>query len=357
MIQHSEWIFGPFMLALVALVTWAFWMLPQWTRPGIYFGVTVAPDFRKTPEAQRLLRRYRLEAMIHVAIAFAMILASALPRYQFFFIVGAIWLAVGPLTAFVEAHKRVQRHAVQAVTVREAVLEPRSTRPPGGWIVQVGPFAILLATGIFLHFHWDEIPARFPVHWGIDGQPNGWSNRTPMGVYGPLLLGVLISACMWLTANTLLRSARIVDRARPVLVLHDFAYRVGLFLLIIELFLAVVFSCVGLLPLAGVMPVMIVTILMLPAIFFLIVWLNKGRAHHIERSGEATPEAAAGDGTPDECWKFGMLYFNPDDAALWVEKRAGIGYTMNFAHVSAWIIMALILMVPILGLLAALHNR
>ena len=356
MIQHSEWIFGPFMLALVALVTWAFWMLPQWTRPGIYFGVTVAPDFRKSPEAQRLLRRYRLEAMIHVAIAFAMILASGLPTFQFFAIIGGIWLAVGPLTAFVEAHKRVQRHAVQAVTVREAVLEPRSTRPPGGWIVQVGPFAILLATGIFLHFRWDAIPARFPVHWGVDGQPNGWSSRTPMGVYGPLLLGALISACMWLTANTLLRSARITDRARPVLVLHDFAHRVGLFLLVIELFLAVVFSCVGLLPLAGAMPVMIVTFLMLPAIFFLIVWLNKGRAHHIERSGEANPEAA-GDGTPDACWKFGMLYFNPDDAALWVEKRAGIGYTMNFAHVSAWIIMALLLLVPLtLGLLAVHHR-
>jgi uncharacterized membrane protein len=176
-----------------------------------------------------------------------------------------------------------------------------------------------------------------------------------MGVYGPLILGALISACMWLTANTLLRSARIIDRARPVLVLHDFAHRVGLFLLFIEFFLAVVFSCVGLMPLTGAMPVMIVTILMLPAVFFLIVWLNKGRAH-IERSNETSLEAA-GDATPDECWKFGMLYFNPDDAALWVEKRAGIGYTMNFAHISAWAIMGLILLVPILGLLAALHNR
>ncbi len=355
MIQQSEWVFGPFMLALVALVTWAFWMLPQWTRPGIYFGVTVQPDFRKTPEAQRLLLRYRLEAMIHVAISFAMILASALPRYSFFSIIGAIWLAVGPLTAFVEAHKRVQRHAVQAVTVREAVLEPRSTGTPGGWIVQVGPFAILFATGVFLHFHWDEIPARFPVHWGIDGRPNGWSSRTPMGVYGPLLLGTVISAGMWLTANTLLRSARIVDRARPVLVLHDFAHRVGLFLLLIEFFLAVVFSCVGLLPLTGTMPVMIATILMLPAVFVLIVWLNKGRAH-IESSDETNPEAA-GDGTPDECWKFGALYFNPDDAALWVEKRVGIGYTMNFAHISAWIIMALTLLVPLTLGLMALRNR
>ena len=356
MIQHSEWIFGPFMLAVGALVAWAFWMLPQWTRPGIYFGVTVEPDFRKTPEAQRLLQRYRLEAMIHVAIAFVLILASALPQYSFFSIIGAIWLAVGPLTAFVEAHKRVQRHAVRAATVREAVLEPRGTRTSGGWIVQVGPFAILFATGVFLHFHWDEIPARVPVHWGIDGQPNGWSSRTPIGVYGPLLLGALISGCMWLSAHTLLRSARIVDRARPLLVLHDFAHRVGLFLLVIEFFLAVVFSSVGLLPFTGATAVVIVVILMLPAVFVLIVWLNKGRANPIETSGLTNAEAA-GDGTPDECWKFGMLYFNPDDAALWVEKRAGIGYTMNFAHVSAWVIMALILLVLILGLMTALHDR
>lgn len=355
MIQHSEWIFGPFVVALAALVTWAFWMLPQWTRPGIYFGVTVLPEFRKTPEAGRLLRRYRTEAMIHGALAFAMILASALPRYSFFSVIGGLWLAVGPLTAFVEAHKRVQRHAVQAATVREAMLEPRSTRPPGGWIVQVGPFAILLAVGVFLHFHWDEIPARFPVHWGVDGQPNGWSSRTPMGVYGPLLFGALISACMWLTANTLLRSARIIDRARPVLVLHDFAHRVGLFLLLVEFFLAVVFSCVGLLPLTGTMPLVIATILMLPAVFILIVWLNKGRMH-ANWTGE-TNSVAIGDGTPDKCWKYGVFYFNPDDAALWVEKRVGVGYTMNFAHVSAWIIMALILLIPLTLGLMTLHPR
>jgi uncharacterized membrane protein len=160
---------------------------------------------------------------------------------------------------------------------------------------------------------------------------------------------------MWLTATTLLRSARIIDPAKPILVLHDFAHRVGLFLLLVDVFLAVVFSCVALLPLTGTVPLMIVTILMLPAVFVLIVWLNKGRTH-ADRAGQ-TNSTAVGDGAPDECWKFGMFYFNADDAALWVEKRAGIGYTMNFAHVSAWIIMALILLVPLtLGLVAA-HNQ
>ncbi len=355
MIDHPEYFFAVLLTGLAALLTWTFWMLPQWTRPGIYFGVTVPLDFRKTPEAQGLLRRYRLEAMIHVTISLAMLLASALPKYRLFAVLGALWLAVGPLTAFVEAHKRVQRHAVPAVNVREAILEPRNTRPPGGWILQVGPFAILLAVGVYLHLHWDEIPARFAVHWGIDGRPNGWSVRTPAGVYMPLLVGAVIMACMWLTAITLFRSARVFHPAGPVLVLHDFAHRVGLFLLLLEFYLAVVFSCVGLLPLTGTVPLEIVTAVMLPAVFILIVWLNKGRAH-IQSTGE-TNAGTFGDGMPDECWKLGVLYFNPDDAALWVEKRVGIGYTMNFAHVSAWIIMALLLLVPLIGAVVAVRHR
>ena len=179
MIPHPQFFSGALMLAVGALVAWSFWMLPQWSRPGIYFAVTVSPEFRATPEAQRLLRTYRLWAMLHVAIAFALILAGALPGYWPLLVVGALWLAVGPLTAFIAAHKKVHPYAVVGTTVREAVLEHHDTRLPGGWIAQLGPFAILLAAAVYLYLHWDAIPARFPVHWGINGQPNGWSVRTP----------------------------------------------------------------------------------------------------------------------------------------------------------------------------------
>ena len=356
MIEHSQFYFGALMISLAALVAWAIWMLPQWSQPGICFGVTVNPDFRGTPEARRLLRSYRLKAMIHVAISFALILAGVLPKYWPLLIIGVIWLGVGPLATFVEAHQAVLPHAVAAVTVREAVLERRDTRLSGGWIVQLGPFAILLATGIYLNLHWGEIPERFPVHWGVNGQPNGWSTHTPMGVYFPLILGAVISAGISLMANALPRSTRLVRATGSGSIVQDFARRVGLFLLLVEYFLALVFSCVGLLPLTGAAPVSIVTILMLPSLVIFIIWLNKGRSY--TRSAGAMPTSVtAGDGTPDKYWKLGVIYFNPDDAALFVEKRAGIGYTMNFGRVSAWIIMALVLVLPLtLGLLALRHR-
>jgi uncharacterized membrane protein len=48
----------------------------------------------------------------------------------------------------------------------------------------------------------------------------------------------------------------------------------------------------------------------------------------------------------DEFWRWGIFYRNPDDSAIWVDKRTGIGWTLNFAHLESWIIIFMILAVP-----------
>lgn len=41
----------------------------------------------------------------------------------------------------------------------------------------------------------------------------------------------------------------------------------------------------------------------------------------------------------DDCWKFGLYYFNPRDAAWIVPARLGAGATLNFARPLAWILI------------------
>ena len=48
-------------------------------------------------------------------------------------------------------------------------------------------------------------------------------------------------------------------------------------------------------------------------------------------------------------WYAGVFYNNPDDPALFVPKRFGIGWTMNFAHPQAklvLIVLALLIVLP-----------
>jgi uncharacterized membrane protein len=216
----------------------------------------------------------------------------------------------------------------------------RSGQLPGGWILQLGPFGILLATAAYLRLHWGEIPDRFPVHWGIDGTPNGWSLRTPADVYGPLLFGAALAAFISLIAYGISHAARSVSRLAAKPAKRDHAHRIAALMVGVEFFVAAAFSFTGLLPFTGnpgAAPLVIVALAILVSALLVRGWL---------RRAPDSPDEAADDGTSDSCWKLGLFYFNPGDSALFVEKRIGIGYTLNFARPAAWILLAVTLIVP-----------
>lgn len=54
----------------------------------------------------------------------------------------------------------------------------------------------------------------------------------------------------------------------------------------------------------------------------------------------------------DRHWKLGIFYFNPDDTALFVEKRMGVGWTFNWGKPMAWIIIiALLLTIAVFSII------
>lgn len=49
----------------------------------------------------------------------------------------------------------------------------------------------------------------------------------------------------------------------------------------------------------------------------------------------------------DKFWKLGMFYYNKNDPTLFLEKRFGIGWTINFARPLAWIIIVSTILIAI----------
>jgi uncharacterized membrane protein len=69
---------------------------------------------------------------------------------------------------------------------------------------------------------------------------------------------------------------------------------------------------------------------------FRIMWLGQGGA----RLEMGSPDAPLTGGLADNAlWILGIWYINPDDPALLVESRFGIGYTMNLGNRMAWLIL------------------
>ncbi len=312
-------------------------LLPHLSARGYWFGITVPPGFRSSDAGRAALHRYHWSVSVSIGVvALAMLfLMGELPPLAVAF--APLLLFVAGMVAFLGERKRVRA----AVEVAPAA----TPTPPGGghrlppWLGwALPPFAFPLAAALYLQAHLDQIPERFPIHWGANGQPNGWANRTAGGVYGPLLFASGLMLLMLLLGLAMYYGSRHSPQMLAVLKI----------LIGVTYFLGLLFTGIGLMPVLSIPP-MIFAVAAPIFVIGLLVYSFKC----------ATNPAMPTEATPDECWTLGGIYCNPRDPALFVQKRIGFGYTFNFGHRVSWVIL-LGFLVGIGGLvvflMAALHS-
>jgi len=353
------------MVLMIGLLVTVSYVMPRLTRPDIYFAVTIAPDFRDSAEGRAILGRYRVEVLIYGIIAIAVALSPLwIPQLSSdtLIVVGLLLQPVGGFIAYYRARQRVRPHAVVPATVREAALTPHEVRLPGGWTVQIGPFALLAAVGVWLGLHWTEIPDRFPIHWGMNGQPDNWATRSLIGVFLPLLTGAFFCALLGFFAHAILRWSRVIRMGGAAGESeHYFRRTVVSILVAAEYFLALVFAWAGILDLSavrtgphGVVPILVLSLSFTVVVTLLMIRAGQGGSR-LAGAAAAGLVIPAGDRTADRFWKLGLFYSNGDDPALFVEKRFGIGYTINFGHPGAWLVIGTLVAVAIVLAASRLH--
>jgi uncharacterized membrane protein len=322
-----------YLLLPLAMALASLHALPFAPRPDRLFGAAVPREIRYGNEGRQALRRYELRLLPWTAAA--LFVSLWLPLSWAVLWAEAAFLIPLIAAGWIFSRRRTEiRHlALPAPSTREARLTDADDRLFRQGLLFAIPLAILTGTALYLHLHWDAIPARFPVHWGANGIPNGWSTRSLTGVYGPLLLGTLIVlfqlGILILSSWGSRRSAR--NPAVPMV------------LIVIASVIATAFSAAGLLPL-HIVAARTLVIFYIASFSFLAVMIWFSLRRHAESGAEA------GEITPEACWHGDQFYYNPHDPALFVEKRIGLGLTFNFGNRGSWIVLAVILLIPV-GLL------
>lgn len=307
-------------------------LVPVRIRRGIVFGVSVPVAFAAGMEGQRILRDYRTRGAIFLLVALTA--SEELLRLEHAAILGLVVAGqiVCNLTNWILAVRQTRRFAVQIPLVRTVSFDVYPVARLE-WLAGIALTLPLAFTATYLHFNWEKIPARFPIHWGLDGIANGWANRSIFGVYGAPLVGVCGVCLLLLVRWFLWRSPGSSSRRE--------LYR--WFLLMIAAGISITMTFVSLLPLRDAMAaremktalaVSTIVLIFIECIFiFLLIKMQ------VKQGSNGDPY----DGTPDKCWYGGAIYYNPQDQAVFVEKRFGIGYTLNFARPVSWVFMVVVL--------------
>jgi uncharacterized membrane protein len=342
-------------LGLLTIVTLmvgvTFHFVPRMRRRNLYFGVTVRPEFRDSEEGRAIASNFR--KLIWAGTVLALVAEWVAVDRQLVSLLGMapqlqVLVAVA---AWVLAWRRTRRHASAPSGVRSVSLLEKPVGIPGGPLAVILPFAGPVGAAAYLWSKYAELPARYPAHWNGAGQVNRWVEKSPASVFlGPLVgMGALLSLLMFVLAMAYgTRRGTSGERsgwAARFLRLNQWM------LISLMWLLSLTFSSASLAPLLppaehGWPMLLLVGMTLLTVAGFSVPLIRMS----MEPTGGS-------DATPDECWRGGAIYCNPADPALMVEKREGLGFTLNFGNRLAWVLLAMVLLLVLGPLLVALRLK
>ena len=243
--------------------------------------------------------------------------------------------------------KAIKREEGWRAETDEAVafigFEEAPAPPSLAWSVVYVPIVLItLALGLALY---PSTPDLVPTHIDFAGNVNQWTPKGPALIAFPLLVEVFMAACFIFSHWMTIRSKKDVDPARPAISAYAygaFARAECILLLVGGSVLTAVLGIVMILMMTEFLSMLVTMVLIIVAtlvfvgatIAFSVVYGQSGSrlVKRLEENGDIIADN-------DERWKAGIFYWNKDDASLFLPKRFGVGWTMNWARPAAWVIV------------------
>jgi uncharacterized membrane protein len=350
---------GPLAVSLV-LVALA-WLMPTLGRPTLQFGVRVPADHADDPvisTARGAYRRWIAVAGGAVEVAAAgVVIAFGSSFWATAVTVGTFGAVI---LVFATGYARA-RHRILAAKQGEgwyagrrqgiAVDTSLRTEPepvPWRWILPA--LLVLAGTLVVGIVRYPSMPAMLATHYRVGRAPDHLVAKSVGVAFTPVFIQIGVTALIVLLTLVVFRSKPDIDVAASAATARQhriFLTRMakGLFVLAasIDLSMAVVAWFIWTGDTTG-----FVGLVLAPALIgigtVLAVAIRTGQ------EGNRVPVTTHEDPAPplvqrddDALWRGGLVYVNPDDPALFIPKRFGVGWAVNFGNRLVWILVVAII--------------
>jgi Predicted membrane protein len=347
--------------ALIALVTLPLGaiitFIPYLTRRTESFGVSIEENYFNDPEISGMRRTYAsLTGAVSLLVIIASLIAAArLDEEQLGWLMPAavgVMLAVH-LALYLRFHFRMRalkkERGLMSAELQQTVVDTAFYQEkrayPMVWLIP--HLLVAAATAWICAANYDAFPEQLIMQYGLDGTPTRVVDKSWGNVLFPVWMQLLLIFIFAIVNYSISASKQQIDAANPRASLRRnliFRRKWSAFTLTMGFLLTVLFGAIPMQQLYG-FDIGILLALFLTFVAIILLWAVRlgfvtGQGGSRIRLPEDASAAAAGkvNRDDDKYWILGQFYYNPDDPALFLEKRFGIGWTMNFARPLAWII-------------------
>lgn len=339
----------------VLLVGGVLLALPHITRKGLLFGVYVGEDFAGTETGRQLLRGWHLGCLGVMALALVVGLGiSLLGRPLTGNLTGTAVLLLAALVLYLRTYSRTRRlappQAARQARTTAASLEVREPERSGFAKLVFGICVLTsLATLVYAAVAYAGMPDQVPTLTALNRV--ALSDKSMFVILFVPVLNLVVSpmyAVLALLTATAKRSVRGGSGGRSVEA-QD-AFRASITTLFCW---ATLFIC-ALLTLLSVQLVRVglsqtsslgTGVFWIAGAFIVVMVVGLSRILTGHGQGGALQERASADApltgglADDSHWVWGMFYVDRDDPSIMVEKRFGIGYSLNYGNRTAVLIL------------------
>ncbi|WP_301244813.1 DUF1648 domain-containing protein [Paenibacillus vandeheii] len=217
--------------------------------------------------------------------------------------------------------------------------------------------AIIVAIAIISIVNYEALPNIIPIKYDLQGNVTSSVPKTYLSVLAINLVQLGIIALMMLVNWSIKTSKQQLTTSDPAQFAAkniQFRRKWSLFTIITGLLLTILFAFIQinmfvpnlvlLTAISFIFPVVIV----LGAVMLSLTGRQGGgeiRSHQKDR--ERSKEQPVND---DDYWKLGFIYFNANDPSFTVEKRYGIGWTINFARPLSWVLFLVLIAIVVISI-------
>lgn len=341
---------------------------PLITRKIEAFGVTVQEGTKEQPFLKGLIKRYiwlcsALGLILMVTMLLLLLNVSGEPQVVSVVLTHYMGYLLISFIIYYVNHRKVKEWKQQQAWNHELMnshkvmvqtaFHSRKTTVSMLWFI---PHLVLVGITVLVSvINYDKFPELIPVQYDLSGEVTRTVEKSMSSVMWLSWLAAAVTIVFIFSTYMIGKAKQLVESRDPEGSLERnirFRYSWSVYMVVVGFLTAALMCIIQLSPIydvlnssVGSIIIGFVVIVLIGSIALSLFTGQGGSRIKLKADNQKQAEPVA---DHDKYWKAGIFYFNPKDPSLFVEKRFGIGWTLNLGNPLGWLIFIGILAIVLI---------
>lgn len=361
------WLFYSIMIGIFLILGFVNGLTPYYSRRGTPFGITVPNSHQQDTFIQMRKKRFFIQnVLLSILLSIPIVFFSnfedqtAQDMWSGVYVIGAMLVFfVLTFVLYLKNRKAIQlwkkEEQIIVETKKERIVVDtnyhRDLNAVSTRTIVIVQLVIVLISVAVIGFFYDRIPNQFPIHWNSQNIPDRSVEKSPLSVMMTPTMQLLMIPVLAFSHYAFIKSKQKLLANYPQITSYQskkFRRAWSINFLVTSIATQLLLTSTNFFSLFFAEDMAFGWMGLLIGIFILgivgyssfLTWKYGQGGEKLVFSEIDEPVEEVTEVDEEKYWKLGVFYYNPEDSSIFVEKRFGIGSTINLARWQSWACIA-----------------